>query len=552
MPFRTTRSFSVAVSATALVASCTFLGDREIRQCNTDSDCPSQRCDIANSLCLATVPPIQEAGVQEAAPSDSGDAGGPCTSHAQCEKGEACFDGRCTPVGAATSPCSSLPFKDLKEIYQNPKAVLVGVYFFGGTGGAEASAADLALTKINAELATRNDPVRIGAFYCDKSQRLDNAGSARAAVEALRKLGAHAMIGQLDASELTNDKFREAVRATGLAVFSTLGNLPTLQEPTADDVRYRFIVDQLQSQIGSSNPYDDAILEAEARVTKLNGNARPSPIVVRFLVAKGTDGAATPEAKALYDKVAASTALTGDWSVGQVLVESAFDKIDPSPDTTAPAALQAAMPHIVIAIGGDEVKRVMTTIETNPSGARPVWLVGPRQRIFNFGVSGLDAPSFTKRFIGVDFDGDRAKSIGLESSAVVGSTHTFDALYDGMFGLTFGIVRAHHTKTGATPSNLTGAEIQKGFDEALQPAGAPVAVGIPNQFDPGIDALRKNNVLHVTGLTGPLVFSTGAKRGARIATAATNPYFCFKPGSQSVSLYVTKDELKLTSICTSP
>lgn len=555
MTLRTTRSsFSVAVSATALVASCTLLGDREIHQCSTDAECPSQRCDVANSLCLAIVPQ-PEAGLPDVAPVEGGvDAGG-CTSHAQCAKGEACFDGKCTAVGNATSPCSSLPAKEQKEIYQNPKAVLVGVYFFGGTGGPEAGAADLALTKINAELATRNDPVRIGAFYCGKSERLDNAGSARAAVEALRKLGARAMIGQLDASELTNDKFREAVKATGLAVFSTLGNLSSLQEPTPDDVRYRFIVDQLQSQIGATNPYNDAILEAEARMTRIKLGVRPSPMVVRFLVAKGPDGVATPEAKALYEKAVASPALAGDFDVGQVLVESAFDKIDPTPDTAAPAAIESTKPHIVIAIGGDEVKRVITSVETNQNfGAteRPVWVVGPRQKIINFSVSQFNALSFTRRFIGVDFDGDSAKSVALASAAVVASTHTFDALYDGMFGLTFGIVRAHQTKAGATPANLTGPEILKGFDEALQPAGSPVVVEIPAQFDPGVDALRKNDVLHVKGLTGPMVFSTGAKRGARVATTATNPYFCFKTGSQSVSLYVSKDDLKAPSVCASP
>lgn len=561
---RTSRvTMSLAAAALALiVASCTLLGGADLVQCRSNDECATKQCNLETNLCVLAAP---DAGQTDAIASDVAldvDGGTACKVHADCLVREACIDNKCVGIGAGTAPCSDVPSDVSRDLFRDPRAVVTGIYVFGSAGGAEVVAADAALNLVNKALELRNDRIRIGAVYCKKSDRLSQS-SAKNTVARLTSMGIHSVLGQFEVSELASSAFRAEVASSGMTVMSTLGNAAAIQEPTpTDDVKYRFLADELQGQIdeaAGTNPYDAAIAVADARVTKLYtnaGKARPTALKVGFLVSTDAANAPTVEAGALYTKVRASAALADPTAFSlesPTFVRSIFDTDVPTPANSPADALKDLAPQIIIALGGDEIAKVMLKVEGpsgwNPANPYPVWIVSSRAKFSEADLRTISQKNmaFLPRVIGVDFDGDTAKSAAVRASTSTPGVQAFDTLYDGIFAFTLAALRADQAR-GAATGPITGAQLRQAFDEVLQRAGAvnTDAVELPGGFDAAVSIVRTNRFVHMRGVTGPFDFPVAPKRGTRKAMATTNPYYCFKPGTQETTHYLDANALQTT------
>lgn len=533
------RTSAVALAVLAAV-SCTLLGDREIKQCSSDADCTFARRPICSPDFLCT------AGERDAGGVDAADVGG-CKSHLECAIGEACIEGGCRVIGDQTAPCGNFPSDKSRYLYREPNAIIVGIYLFAASGGVEVVAADRALNEINDALETRGARFRLGGIYCKKDDRL-KAGSAASAAKMIAKFGARVMIGQFEASELASADFRKAVVDSKITVMSTLGNITEVQEPTSTkDVRYRLFADQLQALIGTTNAFDAAMTEARRRAEFINVINAGDPLRLRFLV---TAGNSTTEARFLHDKLVQSPVIkTGAWQLasGPIEVKATFEESASRPTGPAAAAagLQGETPHIIVALGGDEIAETMESAEATWSGKRPVWVVGPRTKYNGGSLTRLLARQrFNERVIGVDFNGDRMKSAAFSVKTSNPDARAFDILYDGLYALALGLVRTDRIKNGALLSTFSDADVLQGFDEVMQPNGA--LTDIPDGFGGAIDAVRLGGLVKMSGVSGEWIFppppNADAKRGARQATGYS--YFCFRGTEKSTTQYLEADALK--------
>ena len=228
------------------VASCTLLGTREIRQCDVDDDCaasplnqlgPPQCIDHLCATRQTSLPP-------EAEPPDTGptETGGPdappqgCKRSVDCtDQNQICVSGACeTLVTADDGPCPLLANNGVVNSYREDGALVVGIYVFDPKSlGAEVKAAEARVATGQPDTAVGEPD--LGRLLLEGRQVREGqrAGGDQPPRRARRS---RSLVGQFEATELA------AVDPKRLALWSTLGNLPTLQ----GTAKIRLLVDELQ------------------------------------------------------------------------------------------------------------------------------------------------------------------------------------------------------------------------------------------------------------------------------------------------------------------
>ena len=534
-------------TATVGFAGCTLLGSREIHQCDVDEQCKGTitRPYCVDHLCSATNPnPDSGADAAEDAGSDAkADAPvqKPCTKNDQCEDEQLCIQSLCTSF--VKEPCGRLPNGKYKHAYKEEGSVLVGVYVFQpNANGPDTAAAETAIQHLNEQLP---GAPRIAAVLCSKPVTFSEDGGAPAVIEHLAAFNIPLAVGQFEDVEL--DAIAKRGKR-GVAVMSTLGTLPALQEPAAGttpnpaEPPNRFLIDELQSLAPS---FEAALDEAVDRAMAMGAVA---PFKVRLMYNLGE------ESRLLAQRLDQTMPLLAP-AAGN---DYAFDLIDRVPSsfisgisTSLPSGgnqIVAAAPDIVIALGGDEVVNNITLMEPAfPGLKRPVWVVGPRAKMSYNQLSKLSelmVPSivpFRKRFIGVDFAGSSAKTVTMGTAANIAYAGSFNGLYDGLFAISLAAKRARVERGAAA---LVGADLVNGLDLALREA-APgrLLVDIPSNLAGGINEVGLGKDVHMVGLTGPWAFPVATTRGVRRSEGS---YYCFPSTGKLLAYHVGKDALKTT------
>lgn len=538
------RARRVAAIAAALgVASCTLLGSREVRQCDLDDDCaasplnqlgPAQCID---HLCATRHTPLPtEAEPPDTGPPEAGpDAPAPgCKKSADCtDQDQICVGGACKAlVTGEGGPCPLLANNGVVNSYREDGALIVGLYVFDPKSlGAEVKAAEAALQKVNESLPKAS---QISAVFCSKADKLAK-GSAQAAINHLDGLGVPLLVGQLEATELV------AIDTKRLAVWSTLGNLPTVQGNT----KIRLLVDELQKLRPG---YTAALAEAALRADKLHGVTFGTGVKVALV----TNGQS--ESTLLVDRLEADEPLLqagqSNYARSGVELKPDFETLGVPPNLAVAQALVAALPQIIIAVGGDEVITLMTYVEGPQgwpaTGKRPVWVLSTRGKYTAKALSTLASTGTLRtRVIGVDFSGNRANQLAYRAlvPAGVAQAGSFDNLYDAMFVTSFAAGRALFTR-GAGKAALTGADLTRGLDEVLKPSGSSdLTMDAVGQYAPTATGVATGKTVYFTGTTGPWVFPDGSRR-------MDTSYYCFH--GPELNYYVDSDALANVLLCQRP
>lgn len=526
------------------VASCTLLGTREIRQCDVDDDCvasplnqrgPPQCIDHLCSARQTALPP--EAEPPDTGPLETGPDAPPqgCKKSAECtDQGQICVSGACrTLVTADDGPCPLLANNGVVNSYREDGALIVGIYVFDPKSlGAEVKAAEAALQKVNESLPKAS---QISAVFCSKADKLAK-GSAQSAINHLDGLGVPLLVGQLEATELA------AVDPKKLALWSTLGNLPTLH----GNPKVRLLVDELQKLRPG---YTAALAEAAVRADKLHATTFGTNVKITLV----TNGQS--ESTLLVDRLEAEEPLLqagqSNYARATVELKPDFETLGTAQNGGVAQAVVAALPQIIIAVGGDELITLMTNVE-GPLGwpvasKRPVWVLNTRGKFTAKALSTLASTGTLRtRVIGVDFGGDSANQIAYRAviPAGVAQAGSFDNIYDAMFVTSFASSRAFFTR-GAAATALTGADLSRGLDEVLRPSGSSdLVMDAVGQYPPTATGVATGKTLFFTGTTGPWLFADGSRRDMGTS------YYCFH-GSE-LTYYVDSAALANVFSCQRP
>lgn len=570
--FKLSRPIATAAIAVA-IASCTLLGSRDIEQCDTAADCvgakvtassPGVAAICVDHLCAApgaeAGAPATEGGADAIADAPPDTSKG-CVLRRDCTTpGDLCVDGTCVPLVDAPGGVCQVLNTASTPAYLEEGAPIIGIYTFApGSSLPALKAADKALQEINIDLPKER---RITAVFCNKRERI-GLTSAQAAIDFLAKRKIPLVLGQFEASELG------AIDPKGLAVWSTLGNLPGLQQAAADGgapsdagvVPYRFLVDEIQTLAPA---FEGALDEAAKRADKIRAINPPESIKIAIVRNEQT------ETGLLADRLVDEIALLQAGSSVRVVVSqiaSAFDAPGAPDNSTLINELKggnppATQPDVIIALGGDEITGLMRELEGlggwPAASPRPVWVVGTRAK-FAVGVFG-DLPLATlvnlrTRFIGVDFSGDRANhdAYRLKLPAVQ-HAGSFDHVYDAVYAAAFASERAHFGRSaGAGP--ISGADLTRAFDDVFLPLGSAGAdLTGAGEFVKGVTAIETGLTISFKGATGPFLFSTDGGRTRRMGAPS---YFCFKrtvggnglPGNAELSYYVDGTQLADVNFC---
>lgn len=532
-------SRAAASAALALaVAACTFLGSRDVIQCQKDTDCPSARPMCSENLCVASSVTAVDSG-----PAVDGEAGAPdCTRTDDCDQSQLpqlCVAQKCRP---ATGPACPL-LLPADASYRQDGAIVVGVYVSDPLDVIGKRAVELALSEIDAVLQRP----KLVALVCGKGASLDK-NTAQNALGHLADLQVPLVIGQFESSELGKIVLQAVDR--DVAVWSTLANTSSL--PTTGDSKglYRFFLDELKSTVPA---YQSALDQALARAETLAGGPIASP-KVSLVVSE------TAESRSLAD---ALTAAAGGLQIGgqpiashpgfeKISVQAIFDQPSTSYQPTFSKLASTSQPNVVLALGGDEmVQKIISGTETNwGAAARPVWIVSSRAKYnANDLVNLTSRPGFRARLLGVDFSGDTTNHDAFVAAAQAKSSpfavHAFDHLYDAMFAVAYAAVAADRGRAQPT-ARITAKDMLDGLAMLAPPEdGAAVLVNGSGAFPTGVTALRQNTKIRVIGTTGPWTFDE-----AHVTRRMGSSFFCFKNGTSQIAYYV--DPAAASGVCTPP
>jgi hypothetical protein len=541
-PVRTLRAAVMSAAAIAAVlTSCSLLGSRDITQCASDDDCKvndsptvgNPRVACVEGLCAPRTA-TSAVDASDAPP----DVVTKCTITKDCPVVPAsiCLNGTCTELVKKDVCTRVATSEQYPNVYREDGALLVGVYGYSPLSNvALVTSVQAALDDINA--AVPKNVLRVSALFCEKKSKLDQGLAAKNAIGHLASLKVPLIVGQFEASEL-----RE-LDAKGLTVWSTLGN--DTASAASDD--YRFLVDELKT---TASGFQAAV---DLALVRLSNPAAPKVLMV---VADQT------EMGPLADAVAAQLVIPngGTLEVLPTKVPSEYEA--PSTDNLeVRKAIIAAQPRVIIGIGGDEIAKLLDKIENPGAGEgiwptgptpppRPMWVVGARLK---FAASTLQLARqklagnypLHRRVIGVDFGGNRdhflARDIGGDNPG------SYDNAYDAMFTVAFAALRARNTKKDGP---LTGAELAKGFDEILQPPGAPsevLAIDGAKAVAGAVAGIQSGLPVHFIGMTGPWLFPPVGGKRTRRGTMGVS-YFCFKKGATGFAYYLDAAGLT-TNVC---
>jgi hypothetical protein len=528
------------------IASCTLLGSREIRQCETDEQCRvNEKPGLINArvACidrLCSPRPLDAGGdvVVDAGP----DGAIPCTNGCPVDPPSICVEGKCTTL--LSDACPRLPNSQYRDVYQEDGALLIGVYVFQPlSAGAEVRSIEAAIQHINDQLPPQT---RLAAVFCEKKSKL-SMGTAQAAVDHLASRKVPLVIGQFEASEL------QTLETQGLTVWSTLGNSPA--PALQGRPEYRFLVDELKKLAPGFGP---ALTEAVSRAETVHATSPLPNLKIRMVVSDQEE--ARLLAEALESSGLPILGGTTDYARVSPQLKSEFETALPDNGTTQKNLVEA-LPHVIIAIGGDEVGTLITKVEATmgadvwPLGTpRPIWVVTTRTK-FNANalaaVPAVPTSLLRGRLIGVDFGGDRAKLATL-LGALAGVKHagSQDHLYDAMYAVTFAAMRAQHNR--GTPRGAYGAtELMRGLDEILQEPTTPDVVPVSGAFGLGsaVEGVQNGRTVHFVGTTGPWLFPSSSRVSRRNMGTS---YFCFDPAQSGFAYYVDVDALKNGASCEQP
>lgn len=505
---------ALAIVAVISLASCTLLGVRDVIQCESDSDCPAARATCAGGLCVAKGGKIPEA--------DAGDEV-PCTTTNECPQENApmmCIDGMC--ARATTPACPVLLPAD--STYREDRVVLVGVYLSSPGDSPARMVVQLALDEINRNLAG----TRVAALLCEKRAPL-SALSARDALMHLGKLHVPLVIGDFETSE---------IRSTGalseeqrISIWSTLGNHATVRPDVSPYFRTSYLVDELDAL---HDAFQAVVDGAVVRAGEVNGEPIAHPVVAIAAAVQ------TPEVSALANHLASTLEVNGLADQLTVIpLESAFEPSPSRDNRAAISTILAQNPHVIVALGGDEIlKEVVPAIEATSGAFAPVYVVGTRAK---HNINDLvtlatqsKRPNFRARLFGVDFGGARLAHLGFTSSAttLTGTVlaGSFDYFYDAMYAAAYSAVYAAHAREGRA-GPLTGEELTTGLTSVAHgdASAIEVAVGEDSLFS-GAHDINLGLAVRFTGITGEWIIDplSRARRGMGSSV------FCFKPKAKDV------------------
>lgn len=531
---------TAAAAAALAVAACTLLGSRDVIQCRKDADCPSVRPVCSESLCVAGSVSSVDSGT------DADAAAPACARTEDCDQSQLptlCVAGACR--AATGTACPVLLPAD--SSYRQDGAIVVGVYVSDPLEPVAKRAVELALSEIDTVLQRP----KIVALVCGKGASLDK-NTAEATLTHLTALQVPLVVGQFETSELGKIVLRAVDQ--DIAVWSTLANVASLPTTADSKGHYRFFLDELKS---TASAYQKALDEGLARAQTFADAGAPiaSPKVAMIV-------SDTAEANALAN---ALTAVADGLQVeGQpiathpgfkkLVVPPMFEQPGTSYQPTFSELASTIQPHVVIAIGGDEiVQKIVTGTETNwGAAARPVWILSSRAKYNGNELVNLTSrPAFRARMLGVDFFGDRTNHAAFVSAAKAKSspfaTYAFDHLYDAMYAVAYAGVVADHARAQPT-APIAANDLLAGLEMLAPPedSGA-VLVNGAGAFSTGVTTLRQGTKIRFVGTTGPWTFDA-----AHVTRKMGTSLFCFTPGTSQLSYYVDPAAVGDAGACTAP
>ncbi len=534
-----------AIAIAIAIASCTLLGSRDLVQCATDGDCRDSKASAPNNpavcvdqLCqrrAADGGPVidPEGGPDVILDSSIPDTAGDCVLRIDCKKPDhLCVDRKCQPLIDAKGGICQVLNTASPPAYLQEGAPIIGIYTFSPLSGLPwVKAADKALEEINLVLPKER---RITAVFCNKRERIGFT-SAQNTIDFLAKLKVPLVLGQFEASELG------VINPKGLAVWSTLGNLPALQQGSSDagspdgggpskdgGVPFRFLVDEIQNLTPA---FEAALDEAAIRADKITGATLAETIKIAIVRNEQLEN------KFLANRLETEIARLGATQSQPVeagTIESSFEAPAAPNNATLIGQLKNNQPDVIIALGGDEIAGLIQSLETPGGGGwlvttpRPVWVVGTRAKFSVNILAALTQTTLRARIIGVDLSGDRPNHDAYRGKLpTVLHAGSFDHIYDAVYAFAFASERAHFNRpAGAPPPGA--AELTRAFDEVFQPFGSAGAdVSSAGEFTKGVNAIGGGLTISFSGGTGPFVFSTEGGRTRRMGQS----YFCFKRGT---------------------
>lgn len=533
------RATAVAVAALA-AAACTLLGSRDVIQCRTDGDCPSIRPVCSESLCVAG-----NVTTTDAAP-DVDAASPACARTEDCDQSQLaqlCVAGTCRR--ATDTACPVLLPAD--SSYRQDGAIVVGVYVSDPFDVVAKRAVELALSEIDTVLQRP----KLVALVCGKGASLDK-NTAEAALTHLAGLQVPLVYGQFESSELGKIVLRAVDQE--IAVWSTLANVASLPATSDSKGLYRFLLADLAGTAGAyQKTLDEALVRAAAFADA--GGPIASPRVA--LVVNET-----AEARALADALTTpgmgltveGQAIATHPGFTKLVVQSMFDVPSANYQPTFSQLASSLRPHVVLAIGGDEmVQKIVTGTETNWGAAeRPVWIVSSRSKYnANDLVNLTSRPAFRARFLGVDFSGDKANHDAFVSAAQAKSSplpvQAFDHLYDATYAVAYAAVAADRDRAQPT-DRVAAKDLLRGLEVLAPPDdGAAVVVNGARAFATGITAVRQGTKIRLVGTTGPWTFDA-----AHVTRRMGASLFCFRPGTSQLSYYVDPSAAGDAGACAQP
>lgn len=470
--------------ALAALASCTLFGSRDVEQCTKNSDCarsPLQPAICSGGLCVRGA--AVDTGVD--APADVV-VQQSCSVTTDCASPNLCVSGVCRSLidpNNSESGCG-LIYPEGEKYRQDPDVLFVGVYVATGPNvGTELSMAPvrLAIDEIN------QSGVRIVAVLCDKLKKQPGL-----ALDHIASLQIPVLLGQFESDTLASLVAKGVDK--NVLVWSTLGNdqlgpLETL------DAGALFL-----DRLGTLAP---ALATATSqRVAQRD--AGDSKIVV-------LSGGPAQDVTELKQQALATSADAG-------VPVTTFD----SPLSSAnQQAVREMHPAIIIGLGGDEIAQDIEKLEGDESYTPPRanYIVASRTKFnassFTNIVTLQGGPSlsdFPRRFLGVDFGGDRAKHAAFAQrlgSAVKPGARSFDLLYDAIYVAALSAVAPRAAGAGKPKAPFTREDLVRGF-VAIHggDASQPIDVGREGSqsFIAGATTISGGQSIRFNGVTGAWTF----------------------------------------------
>lgn len=465
-----------------------------MKQCDTSADCPITLPVCVDKLCVA------QPGTGTDVLADSEEPAKPCVRHRDCDQTQpqVCSAGFCRKLTSAGCPST---FPDIVQDGMIPIAIWAGGVETQGEGP---KAAVLGLGEINPLL-----PRQLIAVFCNKASPNINLTDE---IDHLVGAGVPLIVGQFETTSLVGI----VDRGPQIAIWSTLANSPNLQKKR----NVWFLIDEL----GRLGPAYQPVFDRAEQLK--NGGPDAGPTRVAMVVGS------------LPEDVALAASLEANLNVN----DAGGPTTDPNFRRYAPADLadaSAFAPHVVLAVGGDEMMAsVVPTIEAAAAAQQPAFILSSRSRYNSNSVLKATSASnsLRARLLGVDFEGNatfHASFAGKTATPVRG----FDLLYDAMFVTGF----AANAGSRGRDVTVTADDMSQGLALLVAPSGDGGDAGdvpevlIDNVAD-GVTKVANKQKFRLVGSTGPWIFDE-ATHSRRMGSSM----FCIRQGTQELNFYLAPD-----------